>query len=194
MGASANKRIPELDDFENNVSLFFDAYKSIKQINFLLNSFNNISFNAYLISTKSIPNFIYIIKHTYILNYLNKRKQLLEVEKDLDTQLKFYELENDIKIYYNYYECLKIMKENNEETNEFIIVDELFCRTMNIEDYFYDEKMVNIIVDKTNKIMKIKMQKNNTIYFEKKDEGFYKFVEKNDKNEKINLIDKESEF
>ena len=86
------------------------------------------------------------------------------------------------------------MKENNEETNEFIIVDELFCRTMNIEDYFFEEKMVNIIVDKTNKIMKIKMQKNNTIYFEKKDEGFYKFVEKNDKNEKINLIDKESEF
>ncbi len=159
-------------------SEYFDAYISIKtmfELMQLYKNFNNISFKAFLISTKSISNFMNIIKSSNILNYLNyKDKSILKhQEENLNEDLSSYSLEDNIKIYYEYNELKNISEKGDEEENEFIIVDELFCRTMKIKDYIDDK--LNITINKSIMIIKGDNYKDN-LYFTQKENGIYKFI------------------
>ena len=157
----------------NDKNKFFEAYESIKQLLIPIKNFQQISFNAYLISTSSIPEFINYIKTLNILDYIEKKSQLEEIESELNILLNNYKLEKNIKLLYNYNDCFDLMKNNK---NEFIMVDELFCRIMNIEDYFEKEKIVKIFIDETKFIYKIKFYSNAEISFEEQKTGFYKFL------------------
>ena len=158
----------------------FDAYTSIKTIFELMQlykNFNTVSFKAFLISTNSIPKFMKIIKNSKILNYLNDKNKndLKDLEDKLNYELSAYEIEKNIKIYYDYNELKKISKEDNENENEFIIVDELFCRIMKIEEYFNEYNKLNISINKS--IMKITTDDYSDIfYFTQKENGIYKFI------------------
>jgi len=170
MGSSADK------------SIYFDAYKSIKnmfELMQLYKSFNNISFKAFLISTKSIPEFMDIIKKSHILNYLDdKDKSSLKYQEDsLSKKLLSYSLEKNIKIYCDYNEIKRIIEEGDEEENEFIIVDELFCRVMGIKDYFFEHNKINISINKSIMEITIDDYPDETFKFTPKGEenGIYKF-------------------
>ena len=165
----------------NNKNKFFNAYISIKQMLILQNSFTNISFGAYLIKVNTIPNFIKIIKDLNILKVLvkknNESNSIEELEQELNNNLNKYELEKDIEILYEYDNCKNMIKSNNENENEFIIVDELFCRVMKIKDYFYENRKVNINIEQNKFIYEIQFNSNKTIFFRQNQNGFYKFVE-----------------
>ena len=176
MGSSGYKKTPQ------KRSEFLDAYKSIKTIFELMQlykNFNNISFKAFLISTKSIPLFMDIIKKSNILNYLNNKNtnksNLKEQEDNLNDLLLSYILEDNIKIYCEYNELKQIIKEDDEKENEFIIVDELFCRIMKINDYFYEHIKLNIAINKSIMIIKADNYSDN-FYFTQKENGIYKFI------------------
>ena len=136
---------------------FFKAYKSIKSKIFLYEKFKNntISYKAFLINTKTIPNFMDLIKQSQVLEYILDLKDKNDsniYEDKLKDLLKNYNLEKNIKIYYDYNECQKLInlndednkqKENEEDKlneenknkykeNEFIIVDEDFIENMNV--------------------------------------------------------------
>ena len=148
---------------------YFKAYKTIKS---LITSFkNNKIDNLYLISTESINNFIQLIKQYKV--FRNSKE-----ETRLKKSLYNYELEQNIKIYYDLEECQKLITQNNEN-NEFIIVNEEFNKYMNIK---YNENM-SVEVDKTNwKI--IFNSKEEKISFKENEIGFYQFVENEKKKKK----------
>ncbi len=175
----------EIDKSCNN---FYKAYISMKEMILLLNKFENISLQAYLINTKRIKNFIDTIKNFKILNYfitntINKNK-ISDLEKKLKENLDKYELENNIKIIYEYKDCINMINNKNGEENEFIIVDELFCRKMEINDYYDERKKVDVCINKKNSKFEIKLYTDDIVYFKKKETGFYKFIDK----KKISLI------
>ena len=157
----------------NDKYIFFHAYESIKQVLIQIKFFKQISFSAYLISTNSIPKFINYIKTLNILEYIDKKKEIEEIENELNSLLRNYKLEKNIKILYNYNDCLNIMKNNK---NEFIIVDELFCKSMDIENYFESEKTVKIIIDENKFIYKVKFSSNDELCFGEQKTGFYRFL------------------
>ena len=156
-------------------SIYFGAYKSIKnmfEIMQLYKSINNISFKAFLISTKSIPDFMDIIKKSEVLKYLNNKYYLKFSEDKLNKELTNYKLEDNIIIYCEINELKKISQENDEKENEFIIVDELFCRIMKIKEYFHEYKKLNITIEKS--IWKIKTDEYSDIFkFTPKENGIY---------------------
>ena len=169
--SSINSRI-------NNKNKFFQAYESIKLLIIQIKNFKQISFDAYLIDTYSIPKYINYIKTLNILEYIDKQSQLEEIESELKSSLVNYKLEKNIKLLYNYNDCLNIMKNNK---NEFIMVDELFCKVMNIEHYYETEKSVKITIDERKYIYKIKFFTNEELSFREQKTGFYKFLSiKND--------------
>ena len=169
-----NKKIEKNKSNDNN---FFKAYISIKETIRLLNNFQIISFKAYLISTKTIQNFIYKINSLNIMEYVdNDNDHLCTLENKLENYLNNYVLEDNIKIIYKYEDCLNMIKNNKE--NEFIIVDELFCRKMNISDYYDEQKKIEVSLDKENSIYEIKLYTKQIINFKEIKTGFYKFIEK----------------
>ena len=96
-------------------------------------------------------------------------------EDNLNDLLSSYSKEDNIRILYDYNELKKISKENDEKENEFIIVDELFCRTMNIKEYFYEHNKLNITINKS--IMIINSDDySDDFYFTQKENGIYKFI------------------
>ena len=176
MGSSGYKNNPK------ERSEFFDAYQSIKtmfELMQLYKNFNNISFKAFLISTKSIPLFMDIIKNSNILNYLNNKntnKSDLKYQEDnLNDLLLSYKLEDNIQIYSDYNELKQIIKKDDEKENEFIVVDELFCRIMKIKNYFYEHNKLNITINKSIMIIKADNYSDN-FYFTQKENGIYKFI------------------
>ena len=157
----------------NDKKEFFEAYKSIKEIHLLLNNFEEISFDAYLINTNSIPNFIKIIKRLKILEYLNTNNtEINGLESKLNKDLKYYERDENIELIYTFDKCKNMIEKNNE----FIIVDELFCRVMKIDKYYEENKKVNIYKDTKKGRYEIKFYPDKIIdYREQHDSGFYKF-------------------
>ena len=124
------KEEPKLD--------FFKAYKSFKKNIILYKNKENkpVSFKAYLISTKTIPKFLELIKKTEILDNLlvkdkedYKENNIDTLEKYLKELLKDYKLENNIEIFYDYNKCVKL-KNTNFIENEFIMVGDDFIDNM----------------------------------------------------------------
>ena len=158
----------------------FRAYLNIK--NFLVEYLygdktisSGDKFMVYLIKTKSIPNFIKILKEAFIT--VKTEEELKEAEKNLEKNLKDNQLEKNVEIYDSYQSCLEIIQ--NKLENEFIIVREDFLNNLEIEDG-KDKKVQIIEIDKNNRSMKIKfLASEKIIILEeiKEQRGYFQFSE-----------------
>ena len=167
----------EINKSDNN---FYKAYISMKEMLLLLNKFETVSLQAYLINTKTIKNFIDKIKKLNILKDLitnTNKNEISNKEEKLKKDLDKYILEDNIKIIYEYKDCINMINNKSEEENEFIIVDELFCREMKINDYYDERKKVDVCINKENSTYEIQLYTDDIVYFTKKETGFYKFIE-----------------
>ena len=145
---------------------------------------NDIQF--YLISTKSIPNFIKLIEMSEILENItnNDLKSLEKYEEKLKKLFEKYKLEKDIEIYNDFIECKDLAGGNNEQTNEFIIVKRGFLSIMNFEEEEELNKFVMIKWDKTRKQNEIYFPNEElSLFFEKKKLGIYKFIIPNENDD-----------
>ena len=166
MGASSNNQ-------------FYNAYESLKSLLLKFEKNKKIEIEGFLISTKSIPNFIKIIEDSKVLKNLNNYIKKNEINdnniKNSEIQLKHnlckYNIEN-INIYYDYNSCINLI--NDKEKNEFIIVDNLFLQSMNINQDINQYKKVVINIDKDNSNMNIEFKEGN-IDFREKMFGFFEF-------------------
>ena len=202
----------------------FKAYQSIKSQIFLYekNKNNTISYKAFLISTKTIPNFMDLIEESQILKHILNLKDKNDsniYEGKLKGFLKNYNLEKNIKIYYDYNECEKLIhlndednkqKENeeneeNEENkenknkykeNEFIIVDEDFIEIMNVNPN--KKKGMDIIIEIENKSGKIGRRilfnNNNYLGFKEKEVGIYEFIDYVEEENNIGKFDPKNDI
>ena len=163
MGAAGNNE---------KVAELFSAYKSFENIINYIKNFNKLeNEHVYLISTKTIPNFISIIKKYY------------GNEKKLKKHFADYELERNIKIYSNYLECINVAK--NTDENEFIIVDKEFIDNMEIRDY----NSVILEVDKDNSKITFPVSQYQINFKQKGNElGIYEFFINNDEFNPSTLV------
>jgi hypothetical protein len=143
------------EEYRRGKKRAFRAYLNIK--NFLVEYLygdktisSGDKFMVYLIKTKSIPNFIKILKEAF--KTVKTEEELKEAEKNLEKNLKDKQLEKNVEIYDSYQPCLEIIQ--NKLENEFIIVREDFLNNLEIEDG-KDKKVQIIEIDKNNRSMKI---------------------------------------
>ena len=166
---------------EENIRKIFNAYSSIKDflIKYIYGK-ENISIDngieVYLVSTKSIPNFIRLLKEQY-KSEIKDESELLKMEEKLRDKFKEYVIEKDIVIYNSFQECSNII--NDEENNEFIIVDETFFKNLNINEGKYRNKEVKINeINKEEKSIKILFPvSENMISAKEKQKGYFQFCE-----------------
>ena len=182
MGNGTDKRIEIIreEEYRREKKRVFRAYLNIK--NFLVEYLygdktisSGDKFMVYLIKTKSIPNFIKILKEAF--KTVKTEEELKEAEKNLEKNLKDKQLEKNVEIYDSYQTCLEIIQ--NKLENEFIIVREDFLNNLEIEDG-KDKKVQIIEIDKNNRSMKIKfLASEKIIILEeiKEQRGYFQFSE-----------------
>ena len=179
MGNGTDKRIEIIreEEYRREKKRAFRSYLNIK--NFLVEYLygnktisSGDKFMVYLIKTKSIPNFIKILKEAF--KTVKTEKELEEAEKNLEEKLKDYELEKNVVIYDSYQDIIQ-----NKLENEYIIVRENFLNNLEIEDG-KDKKVQIIEIDKNNHSMKIKfLASEKIIILEeiKEQRGYFQFSE-----------------
>ena len=150
---------------------------------------------VYLISTESIPNFIKIIEESNIFKYKNySNSKTLEIyENNLKKSFQDYRLERKIKIYNNYTLCKDLAGGNNENMNEFIIVDEKFLKIMRIENDLNDEVLIKWNKNRDRQIFLFKKAELN-LDFESKRKGIYRFKLIDDEYKKENKKNEDISF
>ena len=165
-------------DIDKKYESFKNTFKKIKE--------GNISkLNIYLLSVKSIPNFIKFINQPEVLENLNT-----ENNNDIQFKNKYFSknkiaLDQDIIIYKDYQECKKIVEENNNNENEFIIVEKDFIDLIkNNNDKLINKKVIFKLKEK--EIVFLPSYLNINL----KRTVIYEFVKKEDKKEE----DKKDEF
>lgn len=168
---------------KEKAKFFFNAYLSIKDKLNWVKQTKIGSTDAYLISKKSVEKFMNILINSGVLKKICQNNILLEEEeKKLITELEKYNLEKNIKI-------LTLENIKNRDDNEFIVVDDKFIESMQIntnkDDYL--NKKVEIIIDNINSYFRIKINHKN-IFFNKVNYGFYRFCSKEETNDIIKCI------
>ena len=173
----------------------FTAFKSMKSIVISLKKKNNEdkSYYVYLISKNSIINFTNLIEQSRVFDNLFLQEFTDTdngYESDLKESLNDYKLDKNIKFYYKYEECQEILKNNKEEENEFIIVNNAFIGDMGIKSENINKKGVWIYKYKDKSIMDIKFSdSDNIMNIHEKKVGFYTFISnENNNNEEVNHI------
>ena len=149
---------------------FFDAFKDIKNEFKYIKENSTINKDVYLIKTKSMPQFIKLIKETDSLNNNDNEKELI-------IKLRDYKKEETIEFITDSEEGNKLAN-SNEEDNEFIIVGDKFIEKMNLnQDIDITNKKVNLFTDKELKL-KIRFKSSHQEIFITSDNnnGFYKFI------------------
>ena len=146
---------------------YFKAYLNLKSITLNIKNKKINKIRAFLIATKTIPNFTELIKDSKVLESYDDN--ISKCENTLKKSLKQYKLEKRIKIINNYKECKNLI----EKENEFIIVSDCFLKEMKIDSKDKDE--VNIILNDVEK-MEIEFPvSKKRLSFKEKSIGFYKF-------------------
>ena len=169
----------EINYKDEKVNKYYQAYLSLKDMIIWIKKTNLGAINAYLISRKSIQNFIDIIVKSNILNKLSENDLLENAEKDLKKSLEEYNLDQNIVFLSNPQECLKYQLEKNSCENEFIIVDTKFIKQMGLDYINSINKQVEIIVDNKKSIYRIKFHNHKRIlYFKEKKLGIFCFCQK----------------
>ena len=177
MGCSSVKE--ELKISKSNKPLY-DAYLSFKNIYLSIKNDKESILEVFLISAKSISNFIRCIKQTKVINELiEQNNESFESLNILLKKFDEYKLEENIEFYYDYEISNNICQ--NNDNNEFIIVNKTFVDNMIIDKKDIDTKKVKLYIDKINK-NKITFQNSDKyINFEETDfSGLFKFVLDND--------------
>ena len=191
---SEEERRIEIIKEEEHIRKVFSAYSSIK--NFLIKYIYGekiISLpqqiEVFLISTKSIPNFIDILKNEFKEKVSNE-EELKKVEIKLRESFKEYKIEKNVIIYNSYQQCLNAM--NNENDNEFMIVDENFVNTFEIKEAIYKKVIIVQLNNyKHSMVIKFPASQIEINAEEKKDKkGYFRFINKIEKNEdNINSVE-----
>ena len=191
---SEEERRIEIIKEEEHIRKVFSAYSSIK--NFLIKYIYGekiISLpqqiEVFLISTKSIPNFIDILKNEFKEKVSNE-EELKKVERKLRESFKEYKIEKNVIIYNSYQQCLNAM--NNENDNEFMIVDENFVNTFEIKEAIYKKVIIVQLNNyKHSMVIKFPASQIEINAEEKKDKkGYFRFINKIEKNEdNINSVE-----
>jgi len=173
------ERIKEIIIKEEHIRKIFNAYSDIK--NFLIKYIygkHDIStqdeINVYLINTKSIPNFINILKEQFNKEIKNE-SELMVIEQNLREKFKDYIIEKNMIIYNSYQDCLDAI--NHKKNNEFIIVGEKFFINLGIDSGKYKGRQTKIIdINKKEKKMIIKLPTSEKILEAKeKQKGYFQF-------------------
>ena len=181
---SEEERRIEIIKEEEHIRKVFSAYSSIK--NFLIKYIYGekiISLpqqiEVFLISTKSIPNFIDILKNEFKEKVSNE-EELKKVEIKLRESFKEYKIEENVIIYNSYQQCLNVM--NNENDNEFMIVDENFINMFEIKDAIYKKVIIAQLNNyKNSMVIKFPASQNEINAEVKKDKmGYFRFINKID--------------
>ena len=171
---------------KKNYKKILDAYKSTISLIKDISSKEDLTKKVYLIPTNSIPKFIAILTD---FNALNPNTKLTE-DKKIEIEKAFfkYNLEKNIEIISEYEKLQDII--NDEEDNEFIIVDIKFLTGMEIEEYY--EKTVYL--NKTEGNIQIKFENTeNNYYLKQKDNGLFELIKNdnytNDLSEIVSFFD-----
>ena len=163
MGTSSSK--------SNKLGEYYNAYKSMIHMKNIKK--NEISFDAFLINTHSIPNFMKLISSS---NDKNDKK----ISKN---SFKNYVLDKKIKLHYLFEECEYILDNNLEKENTFIIVDKSFFEKLNLKINALNQKNVIINIDKKSSSYSIKFPlSNKSINFIELTSGIYQFNRINNNN------------
>ena len=186
MGCSNSSSNFDIKNINQREIPYFKAYNSFITISNILENNKRVLLELFLISGKSIKNYINGIRNSISLKYLykeNKEKIIMDLN-DLKEFFEKYELEN-IEFYSKYNNCLKIAKEDNKEDNEFIIVDSIFIENMQKENKNYENQKILVDIDRNEdkNEMKIKFYDSQEyIKFQKKEFGYYKFITEMENN------------
>ena len=158
----------------NEYEKYYHAYKSMIHMKNIEK--NEISFDAFLINTHSIPNFMKLISSS---NNKNDKK----ISKN---SFKNYVLDKKIKLHYLFEECEYILNNNFEKENTFIIVDKSFFEKINLKMNDLNQKKVIINIDKKRSSYSIKFPlSNKSLNFIELKSGIYQF---NSTNNNINIL------
>ena len=144
-----------------------EGFKTLKVTKGKLNS--NQGDDFYLISAKSMPNFITIIQKSDCQNYIDNENDK-QSEKDLIKHFKKYQTER-ISFLTNFVECWRLAEQDIEEENKFIIAEESFCEKMGNN---IDRNNIKPMKVDNNKIIFINSDR--AIAFTKIDNILYKFT------------------
>jgi len=130
--------------------------------------------NFFLVSLKTIPNFIKLIKDSIA----NKTENNKNIEEIIKKAFKNYKQEKHIKIYHSFEECENIIKQNLISENNFIIVDEYFFQYMNLNINDKNKKQVVINIDKNKSLYSITFPiDNKNLNFIELNPGIYQLKE-----------------
>ena len=168
---------------EEHIRNIFNAYSTIKNFiikyiygneNISINNENGI--NVYLVSTKSIPNFINILKEQFNKEIKNE-SELMKIEEELRKKFEDYIIENNIVIYGSYQDCVELI--DQEENNELIIAEENFFTKLEINSDNYRGRDVKIIkINKAEKKLTIQFPTSEEILvLKEKQKGYFQFCE-----------------
>ena len=126
-----------------------EAYKSWVSLSKFIKSKNILITKFFLVSLKSIKNFIKCLKDSNESNdlFLSEKEFLQKIEDQFNNCNE----EDKIEIYNDYEKCKAIAKSNNKEENKFIIVDECFILNMGGTNYHNKDVILNIDTRKSDK-------------------------------------------
>ena len=157
---------PEVKDF-NFEKKYYSFKKTLKKINKENHSTLN---DIYLLSVKSIPNFIKFIEQEEILKNLNtdNNDNDKQIKEKFFSNNKPYGLDEEIIIYDSYQNCKNIAEENKDNENEFIMVEKDFIELIKTNnDKLINKKVILNISEMEIKfhlyVLKIR-EKRNVIY------------------------------
>ena len=164
-------------------------YNALRDLKTSIKNFkDNNPLNVYLISTNSIPDFVAFLneKKEKLDKLMNEQKQNLD---PLINELSSYEINyNEIQIYNDYEKCKEIMDKNNEEENEFMIVNDKIIKIMNIPGA--NDKCVKMKYYKNNQLEIEFISSHKALYMTTTNDDYYKFIKCEDNNNNQNIKNK----
>ena len=163
---------------------FIESYKIIRQIKNSI--YNNNEADAplkvYLISTNSIPQYIRLINNN--INNIDKIKENeenCEINENRGNVESAFTIIRELGKYepeiYDYQLCEDIISKNNNEKNEFIIVNENFLKIMNMKIPEKNDRTVELKYYKT--VSKIQMtfpKSHETVFIVEKSENINNYI------------------
>ena len=175
-----------------NENVYFEAYKSFKETFTSIQNKNKLE-DIYLISTKSIDNFIKIIEKLKILEKIKENtNDLKNIENNLKREFQQYQNINNIIIYDSFSPCEELAIKDDDKENEFIIVNKAFIDKINTENIDnIDEQKVILNMNRNNSKMDILFPiSQHSIDIIEKRTGIYKFVINKKEEKRVNLENK----
>ena len=168
----------------NIAKIYFKSFHNIVNILYSISKSKSVCTEIFLISTKSIPNFIKLINDSKILekiDFRNSEEDIGNLENDFIKYIINYELEKNIKIYSDYQVCKFLI----DTENEFIIVGNQFIENMGMDLEITKKKKVILNINKEKKIMQIKFPASQKILDIKQIKiAFFKFINNNIEDKK----------